>query len=166
MPYLNKLEQVHLFVQHRASTNEEEKQDQDDTDPALRLHSHNRNTPRNIGINESVLAPDELREQRASSMMATRSLIKEETENQSEYEDVIEAIIVEKASKSRSGSARREHSTLSRRVDERIEPNERKFYTADGIPLVAIKLKQYREVLSIADVRLHFCSVSYNTNIW
>jgi hypothetical protein len=99
-------------------------------------------------------------------MMATRSLIKEEIENQSEYEDVIEAIIVEKASKSRSGSARRENSTLSRRVDDRIEPNERKFYTADGIPLVAIKLKQYREVLSIADVRLHFCSVSYNTNIW
>lgn len=117
------------------------------------------------------MSANELAEQQRFSTSGPR-LIKVEAAEESECEDVQEAMVVEKIMKSRSVSTRRDKAIRAmqdttegpRRENVRREDTERsgrtestptrkRFVTETGIALVEIKLKQYRQVLSIADVR-------------
>lgn len=89
-----------------------------------------------LGINESVLSEKELQEQQ-NHLPTSRPT----RESEEEHEDEEEVVLVpEPEPKKRESRARTKKVTT-------------KYLTPSGIDLVAIKLKQFKEVLSIADVR-------------
>lgn len=127
-------------------------QSQDDTDPSLRLHAHNRNrTLAKLAPNESVLSADELYQQAQQPLIPSAQAAEISTDDNSEYEipfpPPAPAVRAE-----RRGTIRPTPAHGNGKSSSPASILGKGFATAHGTRVVEVKLKQYKEAISIADV--------------
>ena len=112
----------------------------DDTDPALRLVAHNRNRQQpKLAPTENVLSPEELAAQR-------REVSQSSADETSDYGDEERRAPPKAVERERRGALR---PSVGNGTSVR-----RSFHTPSGVKVAEVRLKQYREAVSIADVRL------------
>lgn len=110
----------------------------DSTDPSLRLHSHNRNpTLAQRGQEKLLSSENVLSTEEAGEQVLTEVLVSQRREEAiAELAEVPLVVVAPNGATARTKRGRKA-----------------KFVNADGVRIVQVRLKQYREILSIVDVR-------------
>ncbi|KAK4705813.1 enhancer of mRNA-decapping protein 3, partial [Phenoliferia sp. Uapishka_3] len=112
-------------------------QSQDDTDPSLRLVAHNRSRQQaKLAPTENVLSPEELAEQR-------KELNQSSADETSDYGEEEERAPTKPVERERRATLKPSGNGTGIR---------RSFKTPSGVHVAAVRLKQFREALSIADI--------------
>ena len=149
----------------------------DSTDPALRLHSHNRNDTHaqaqaKLLPNENVLSKEDLEDQGVAEEFVVRR--QEEVRDAVVAEkEVVRGAAVQEEDVVRGAAVVEEaeyfvdakQSIRKRGKKTRRNPKQGRFVNSEGVPIVEVRLKQYREIISIVDVRFPFPRVELRLKI-